>query len=70
MSRRAVETVEAALPNPLPGKPCGFPTATTVPTTTATTDRRCNQNNNRNLPTVTHVPGLNCHPSARLHPVS
>jgi len=62
-SRRAMETVEAAHPRPHPGKPCGFPTAPTVPTTSTTTARQGTKK--PDLQTVTHVPGLNCHLSAR-----
>jgi len=64
-SRRAMETVEAAHPSPHPGKPYGFPTAPTVPTASTTTGRQ-NTNNHPDRQTVTHVPGLDCHLSARL----
>ncbi len=70
MSWRAVETVEAAHPRPHPGKPSGFSTAPPVTTASTTTVRQGTLNNNRDRTTVTHVPGLNCHLSARLHRAS
>ena len=64
-ARHAMETVEAAHPSPHPGKPCGFPTAPTVPTASAMTEGQ-STNNHPDRQTVTHVPGLDCYPSTRL----
>ncbi len=60
-----METVEAAHPTSLPGNPCGITPAPTAPTAT-TTGREQDKQLKTNHQSVTHVPGLICHLSARL----